>query len=97
MLKEAVFTMKLEPELHREFIEATDAAHRPASQIIRELMREFIRRQSEAREYEEFLQHKVAVARMQVNTKQSRSNEEVEREFTKRRREILQAAGDVER
>jgi hypothetical protein len=93
MPKEAVFTMKLEPELRRDFIEAADAAHRPASQVVRELMREFIRRQSEAQEYEEFLQHKVALARMQMCVEQSRSDEEVEREFKKRRWEILQAAG----
>jgi hypothetical protein len=97
MPKEAVFTMKLEPELRKDFLAAADAAHRPASQVVRELMREFIRRQSEATEYEEFLRHKVAVARMQIHTEQSRSNEEVEREFAKRRREILQAAGDAGR
>jgi predicted transcriptional regulator len=97
MPKETVFTMKLEPELRKDFIEAADAVHRPASQIVRELMREFIRRQqSEAQEYEEFLRDKVAVARMQIRTEQSRSNEEIEQKFAKQRGEILQAAGDTE-
>ena len=48
MSKEAVFTMKLEPELRAEFM--AEAAHRPASQVLRELMREFVQRQREARE-----------------------------------------------
>lgn len=61
--KEAVFTMKLEPELRAEFIAEAEAAHRPASQVVRELMREFVQRQRQAREYEEFLRHKVEAAR----------------------------------
>lgn len=51
MSKEAVFTMKLEPELRADFMAETEAAHRPASQVLRELMREFVQRQREAREY----------------------------------------------
>ena len=39
MSKEAVFTMKLEPELRTEFMAETEAADRPASQVVRELMR----------------------------------------------------------
>lgn len=34
MPKEAVFTMKLEPELRAEFIAEAEAAHRPASQVV---------------------------------------------------------------
>ena len=50
MSKQAVFTMKLEPELRAEFMAAAAAAHRPASQVLRELMREFVQRQRETRE-----------------------------------------------
>ena len=64
MPKEAVFTMKLEPELRAEFMAEAEAAHRPASQILRELMREFVRRQREAREYDEFLRRKAEAGRM---------------------------------
>jgi hypothetical protein len=49
MAKEAVFTMKLEAELRDEFMAEAAAVHRPASQVLRELMREFVRRQREAR------------------------------------------------
>lgn len=85
MPKEAVFTMKLEPELRAEFMAEAEAAHRPASQILRELMREFVQRQREAREYDEFLRSKVETARSSVRAGLGRPNEEVEAEFAARR------------
>ena len=39
---------------------------RPASQVLRELMREFIARQQSAREYDELLRARVALGREQV-------------------------------
>ena len=59
MSKEAVSTMKLEPELRTEFMAVAEASHRPASQILRELIRDFVQRQREAREYDDFLRRKV--------------------------------------
>ncbi len=59
MSKQAVFTMKLEPELREEFKAEAKASHRPASQIMRELMREFVKHQREAREYDACLRGKV--------------------------------------
>ncbi|SEO19286.1 hypothetical protein SAMN05216404_11364 [Nitrosospira multiformis] len=85
MTKEAVFTMKLEPELRAEFIAEAEAAHRPASQVVRELMREFIQRQRQAREYDEFLRQKVEVARRSVHAGKGRSADEIEAEFALRR------------
>ncbi len=85
MAKEAVFTMKLEPELRADFIAETEAAHRPASQVMRELMREFVRRQREAREYDDFLRHKVDLARTSMRADLGRPNDEVEAEFAARR------------
>jgi predicted transcriptional regulator len=58
MSKEAVFTMKLEPELRDAFMAEAQASHRPASQVVRELMREFVDRQQKARDYEAFLRAK---------------------------------------
>lgn len=63
MPKEAVSTTKVEPESGAEFMAEAPAAHRPPSQLMRELMREFVQRQREAREYEGFLRHKVGAAR----------------------------------
>lgn len=88
MSKEAVFTMKLEPELRADFMAAAEASHRPASQIMRELMREFVQRQSEEREYEDFLRGKVARAREQIFSGDYASAGDVEERFAARRAQL---------
>ena len=87
MSKEAVFTMKLEPELRAEFM--AEAAHRPASQVLRELMREFVQRQREAREYDEFLLSKVEAGRVSMQAGRGRSNDEIEVEFAAKRAQVV--------
>ena len=52
MSKDAVFTMKIEPELRDAFMAEAAASHRPASQIVREAMRDFIDQQKKQREYD---------------------------------------------
>lgn len=88
MSKEAVFTMKLEPELRAEFMAEAEATHRPASQVLRELMREFVRRQRETREYDEFLRCKVEAGRTSMQAGHGRSNDEVEVAFAARRAQV---------
>ena len=88
MPKEAVFTMKLEPELRDQFMAEANAVHRPASQILRELMREFVHRQRVARDYEQFLSQKVALARSSMHADSGRTHDEVEAIFAARRAEL---------
>ena len=85
MSKQAVFTMKLEPELRAEFMAEAEATHRPASQVMRELMREFIRSQRKSREYDEFLRRKVVAGQASMHAGIGRSNDDVEAEFAARR------------
>jgi hypothetical protein len=85
MSKEAVFTLKLEPELRASFMAETEASHRPASQVMRELMREFVQRQQDAREYDDFLRRKVDLARSSMHAGLGRANDEVDAEFAARR------------
>ncbi len=59
MPKEAVFTVKLESDLRDAFAAEAEAAHRPASQIVREFMREFVERQREAREHDAWFRTEV--------------------------------------
>lgn len=92
MPKEAVFTMKLEPELRAEFMAEAEASHRPASQVLRELMREFVQRQRDMREYDIFLQSKVETARSSMIEGLGRSNDDVEAEFAIRRNVALTQA-----
>ncbi|MDQ3202953.1 MAG: antitoxin of toxin-antitoxin stability system [Pseudomonadota bacterium] len=85
MSKQAVFTMKLEPELRDQFMAEAEASHRPASQIVREMMREFVQSQRESREYEAFLQRKVDAARADRLAGIGLTNDEVEAQFAARR------------
>lgn len=93
MPKQAVFTMKLEPELREAFMAEAEACHRPASQVVRELMREFIERQRQAREYEAFLHAKIKTARAQIDSGQVAASADVEARFMARRA-ALQARDD---
>lgn len=83
--KDAVFTMKLEAGLRDEFMSEANAVHRPASQVMRDLMREFVERQRERREHGDFVKRKVDVARSAVRANLGRFNEEVEADFAVRR------------
>ena len=94
MPKEAVFTMKLEPELRDDFMAEAKASHRPASQLLLELMRDFVQRQKQAREYEDFVRGKVDLAREQIVNGQYASNEEVEARFAALRAEVLNNTGN---
>ena len=89
MSKQAVFTMKLEADLRAEFMAEAQAAHRPASQVLRELMRDFVARQREGRDYDRFLHSKVEAARSSMRAGLGRSNEEIDAEFALRRAKAL--------
>lgn len=84
-MKDAVFTMKLEPELRDEFMAEAEACHRPASQVVREFMRSFVEQQRAQREHDAFLHRKVEAARASMADGLGRSNEEVEAAFAARR------------
>lgn len=92
MSKESVFTMKLEAELRDQFMAEAEAVDRPASQVVRELMREFIQRRRQARDYDEFLQRKIEVARTSVDAGRGRSNDDVEAGFAARRAKLTSHA-----
>lgn len=85
MSKQAVFTMKLESELRAAFMAEAAGEDRPASQIVRELMRDYVEQRRRSREYEEYLRAKVGAARASMRTGQGRSNDEVESTFAARR------------
>ena len=94
-MSKTVFTMKLEPELRDAFMAEAEATHRPASQVVRELMRDFVQRQREAREYDDFLRRKVETARISMRAGRGRSNEEVEADAAARRAELLRKADEA--
>ena len=89
MSKDAMLTVKLEPELRDAFMAEAQASHRPASQILREMMRDFVSRQRGAREYEAYLQTKVDLARQQVAAEQTLTAAEVQARASTRRARLL--------
>lgn len=91
MPKEAVFTMKLEPELRAEFMAEAASEDRPASQVMRELMRSYIEQRRQARGYDDYLRSKVEAGRASMRAGRGRSNDEVEAAFAARRKQV--AAG----
>lgn len=90
MTKQAVFTMKLEPELRAEFVSEAAAEDRPASQVLRELMRGYIKQRRESREHDDYLKQKIETARASMRSGQGRSNDEVEAAFAARREQATQ-------
>ncbi len=75
MAKEAVFTMKLEPELRDAFMAAAKHEDRSASQIVREFMRDFVKQD---REYVAWLRRKVAEADEDIAAGRVHTHEEVQ-------------------
>jgi len=86
MPKDAVFTMKLEPELREAFLAAAGEEDRPASQIVRELMRGYVEERRRSRDYQAFLQSKVDAARSALDAGQGLADHEVEAVLAARRR-----------
>lgn len=88
MTKEAVFTMKLEPELRAEFMAEAAGEDRPASQVMRELMRDYIAYRRQTREYDDYLRNKVGASRASLQAGLGRPNDEVEATFAAKRNAI---------
>jgi predicted transcriptional regulator len=59
MPKAAMFTLKLEPELREQFMAEAQATHRPASQVVREFMGDFVKQQRAAREHDAWMRAQV--------------------------------------
>jgi hypothetical protein len=83
--------MKLEAELRADFMAAVASEDRPASQVMRELMRGYIEQRRQAREYDDYLLRKVEAGRASMRANRGRSNNEVEAAFAVRRDKV--AAG----
>lgn len=88
MSKDAVFTMKLDAELRSEFMAQAVDEDRPASQIVRELMREYIEQRRHVREYDSYLRDKVDAGRAAMLAGRGRSHAEIEQEFAARRTQV---------
>jgi predicted transcriptional regulator len=94
MGKEAIFTLKLEPELRDQFMAEAEAADRPASQIVRELMRDYVGRQRQGREHDAWFRGEVEQAIRDADDPSIERipHETVSRSWRKQRAELTRRA-----
>ena len=89
MSKEAVFTIKLEPELRDAFMADAAELDRPASQIMRELMKDYLRKREEEKSaYLEFVRQKVEKSRASIASGRWYTDDEVNARMEKRLEEL---------
>lgn len=91
-MPEARIIIRLEHDLKAAFARAAKAADCAPSQLLRDFMRGYVRRQAKRAEYDAWLRRKVEIARKAVREGRVISSEQVEAEFAKRRREALRRA-----
>ncbi|MFP1131840.1 CopG family ribbon-helix-helix protein [Asticcacaulis sp. W401b] len=91
MSKDAIFTLKIEPELREAFMAEAAATHRPASQIVREFMRDYVERQRKDREYEAWFRAEVEAGLREANDPDAVwvTHEEVKANMNRQRQDFL--------
>ncbi len=96
MTKEAVFSLKLEPELRADFMAEAEAADRPASQVVREFMRDYVRQQRAARAHDAWFRAEVERGLVELEDPNAElvPNEQVEAEWRERRAEMVKRVGE---
>jgi predicted transcriptional regulator len=94
-MKEAVFSLKLEPELRADFMAEAEAADRPASQVVREFMRDYVRQQRAARAHDAWFRAEVerGLVELEDPNVELVPNEKVEAEWRERRADMVNRAG----
>jgi hypothetical protein len=98
MSKGAVFTLKLEADLRDQFMAEAEAVHRPASQLVREMMRDFVDRQREARDYDTWFRAQVEEAIREADDPSIPRipHEEMQKKWAVQRGELLRRISEGE-
>jgi predicted transcriptional regulator len=86
-MADATFTFRVDDELKARFTEAARAQDRTGAQLLRDYMRDYVRRQQEEPGYDAWFRRQVETARDAANAGDLVAAEEVEAEFAKRRAE----------
>ena len=81
----ATFTFRVDEELKAEFALAAKSMDRSGAQLLRDYMREIVRREREAEDYDAWFREQVAAGLRSVREGKVISNEEAESRFAKRR------------
>jgi predicted transcriptional regulator len=86
-MSEATFTFRVDEALKSEFSSAAKAQDRTGAQLLRDFMRDYVKRQQEAVEYDAWLQAKVDRSRASADAGKLIPAAEVEAKFATRRAE----------
>ena len=89
-MTEATFTFRVEEELKESFTTAAKARDRTGAQLLRDFMRDFVKKQQDAADHEVWFRRQVQVGLDSANSGNLVSAEDVEAEFAKRREQTLQ-------
>ena len=89
-MNEATFTFRVEEELKENFATAAKARDRTGAQLLRDFMRDFVKKQQEATEHDVWFRRQVQVGLDSANAGNLVSAEDVEAEFSKRREQTRQ-------
>lgn len=90
VMNEATFTFRVEEELKENFATAAKARDRTGAQLLRDFMRDFVKKQQEAAEHDVWFRRQVQVGLDSANAGNLVSAEDVEAEFSKRREQTRQ-------
>ena len=85
-MAEATFTFRVDESLKQEFAKEID---RSGAQLLRDFMRDFVKKQQEAASYDVWFQQQVQIGLDQANAGNLISHEDVEAKFAAKRAATL--------
>ena len=86
-MSQATFTFRVDDELKSNFASVAKSLDRSGAQLLRDYMRDIVRRQREAEEHDAWFREQVQIGLGSANAGKLTSNEEVEASFAARRAE----------
>ena len=89
-MTEATFTFRVEEDLKESFTTAAKARDRTGAQLLRDFMRDFVKKQQEAADHDLWFRRQVQAGLDSANSGNLVSAEDVETEFAKRREQTRQ-------
>lgn len=86
-MSQATFTFRVDDELKRSFASVAKSLDRSGAQLLRDYMRDIVRRQREAEEHDAWFRQQVQIGLDSADAGKLMSNEDVEARFSARRAE----------
>lgn len=96
MTKEAVFTVRLDPTLRDRFLAEAEAGHRPAEQLVREFMLDYIQRRQKERAHDRWFRAEVEQGMQEADDPATARipHEEVRDSWRKKRAELAKRTAE---